>query len=398
MLARIPLLLGPGLTEGVLGSETFRLVFGGHSLELADLGIARLKKLRFGPGPLGGIAFDPTKKLVFFCDGSVRAASVGRHTCRKVADGPIVKADPDSLPKDWIEHRREIVRGGSGTVRTAFDGFLDISPTGERLLALATWQRAFAQLVQLDPAGGVVSCFSLEGWSVGLSADFESSRICQPAHAGGPRLLDFDGRVVATLSADFGSCFVTSAIRPKRGEVALGGWRGLGVWSPQSGDWRVVDLHGSHPAWSADGKLLWYMREDHELCVVDWDGVETRSVVALDGNAIAAGSLDERHAVPPLPSPCGRYVIAALTRAVEEDLRQVRAPQDPQGKTWRWPDWKYRREHATCVIDLESGIVHQVPGRHFQQVAWLGGDDAPPRPAGRARARRSAGAKRPAKR
>lgn len=99
---------------------------------------------------------------------------------------------------------------------------------------------------------------------------------------------------------------------------------------------------------------------------------EPELVLGLLDNVASPPELYGSYAGKPIPSPDGRHLLVCLTRAVHEDPEKAAELKElvARGELGDL-SYDFRREHVTCVIDLEQGIVHQAPGRHFHDATWL---------------------------
>lgn len=191
---KLPLLLGRGLREGPLASEDYRLVFAGQDFELADVGMSKTEKLVVGTCWTCNIAYDAKRQSLYFAFGGIDAVALHDRARRRVADAPLIGLAEKGSHFIWL---------------------LALAPDASRIVSLAMAEKGEHEIVVIDPEGGILSSFPLDGWPAGVSVDFGSQRICQPGHKEGPRVLDFDGHVVAT-TAPLGVRKILQRLRPQR--------------------------------------------------------------------------------------------------------------------------------------------------------------------------------------
>jgi len=68
------------------------------------------------------------------------------------------------------------------------------------------------------------------------------------------------------------------------------------------------------------------------------------------------------YAAPPVQSPCGRFVLARLSRWKHSG----RPPEEADH-----PSLRFIPEFTMCVIDTRDHVVHQSSGRYAHALCWL---------------------------
>jgi hypothetical protein len=360
------LLLAEGFRQGVLSSEDERLVLDGDPIEVVDLGFHRRRALPGAAHYNCPLAVDRQRGLVYFSDGDLFVLEVARGECVKVAGPPPVQVDPER-----VAQRRAM---GSGEVhpepRGAYYWLLALSPDGGELVSLYDAPDMTQWVVRVRPGSGVTGYWQMDSPPIGICADMTAGLIYHTDYDGRPRILDLDGRCVATLAPAriyevmpelcHGDWFYSSAFRPGNSEIVLSADPGIVLWDHQHGRITRVDPDGLSPAWSPDGGTLYYMRlGEEELWRWRPDGEKER-IAALEGPPLPAKHLS---AWGPVPSPCGRYLYAQLRRETGGiPVTMFTKDRQPVDCTAEW---------YACVVDLVEKVIHVVPGEGHHNVAWL---------------------------
>ena len=368
----LPLLLGSGLVSGRLSSSDFRLVLSGTPMIFGDLGLGRLRRLPAESQVPSELVFAAHDSTLYYMDHQgISALDLRSGVSRAVAQPPQIEID-EAAQADALRDLPEELR--TQYSQTSFRWILALLQDREELLTLAARPGGTDRIVRLRTDGTAQSSFVLEGWPGGLAVCSRRGRICQPGHHDGARIVDLQGQVRFSLSA---GSFWDSAIHPHLSLVALSlGPEGqLGLWDLAGGTYVNVDPLGHSPAWSSYGRHLYYLHDDHELWTLETAAPAPRRLLALDGNGCASfKTRGGSYATAPVPSPDGRSLYAQLTRTTREDPEVAEALRhEHMSRGGSLPDsWgRFRSEHTACVLDLETGVVHQAPGHYYHNIAWL---------------------------
>ena len=169
------------------------------------------------------------------------------------------------------------------------------------------------------------------------------------AGAEGLYLVGLNGERRASLVRTEGPLGRGASFEPGAGgRVALGG-NGLYLWNPEEGRCQKLAQRGHYPAWSADGRGIFYSESSADLWYHELASGRATRLAALRRNR----QPEFTYARQPAQSPCGRYVMLPLT------VKQMRGVSGaaPGGR-----EYVYDFGHGFCVFDLERREVWRKNG------------------------------------
>ena len=382
----LPLELGRGWTAGALSTSgaprLLRRSTGSNEafepwVVLSDLAFCTVQGWP-ATGGRSDLAYDARRGVVYFAhDDTIRIGDVATGETRTLTTAPAMAVDPELEARQLSgippERRAQ-------AARTRFTWTLALSPDASELFAVAHRSGAKTRLVRVRVDDGSSRSWEMTDWDGGLTISFAQSLLCFPGAKAGVRLRNFAGRLVAELPwgrvlappLRFVPAFRAGAVSPTARSVALSSnddaRRSLSIWDVRADRVDLLDTRGRAPAWSVDGRHVFYVRGQNELRRMRPDAKRSELLVRLAGNQGSESSW----ASTPVPSPDGRYLLARLARDLMNDaetvqrLRRVYAHRrTPPPERWV----RFRTEHVSCVLDLHRRVVQQTRG-FSHDVAW----------------------------
>lgn len=246
----------------------------------------------------------------------------------------------------------------SDEVLAVFIDDLTVDPTNSTLAGLAACYPGKDLLVQVDLTTRTHTKRPLD--------DIVASSVCCEAglaftlFASGPRLESLDGQTIEDLPGipeiePFPGPVTPRSVISRDGQAVVVslGWSGVSVFVRGSTAWTCVEPLGREPAWSRDGKELYFLDMTHGLHAWNVETGQRRVILAVDDPAAealarprrtATGLLGGSRALRPAVSHSGRYILTGVGDTGARDL---------------------------FVVDLEEGLVSRVgPGRAIS-ACWL---------------------------
>lgn len=169
--------------------------------------------------------------------------------------------------------------------------------------------------------------------------------------AEGWQIITFSGKRVAHLRSRAVPLGRGGALHPNRPLAALGGG-GIALWNRQRNAIQTLHRQGQQPAWSPDGKVLYFSESSSDLFQHTLANGQTERIFSIAGNRQAEVTRARR---PALTSD-GRWLALPITRKL---LRR----EAPAGET------RFTFSESLVVADLEQKEIWQytAPAHH---PAW----------------------------
>ena len=157
-----------------------------------------------------------------------------------------------------------------------------------------------------------------------------------------------------------------AAYHPTEPLLIIGG-NGIHLHHLNSGLTEILVDIGVMPAWSTDGKGIWFFSCSSELCYYDRKNKVGLPLVTLPDLQFK----ETKYARPVIQTTDGRYLACMLTRKRRFRGQEVAVMKKQQRKAETWqhrPDFKF--DHCFCVADLHRREVWTVE-QYGRNLCWL---------------------------